>query len=78
MSLPSPGNRAATTGRHSLPVNRRQLEFLMFSKFTWKEMAVILGVSVRTLQRRAKEWNIFKYSRISDADIDNLVREILQ
>ena len=46
--------------------------------YLWKDIAVILGVSVRTLQRRAKEWNISKYNRISNADIDNTVREILQ
>ena len=36
-----------------------------------------MGVSIKTLQRRAKEWNILNYSDITDQEQDAVVREIL-
>ena len=46
--------------------------------FTWPEMSTILSTSVKTLRRRAKAWNISKYSHLTDAEIDTCVRRILQ
>ena len=46
-------------------------------QFTWNEIASLLNVSSKTLQRRAKEWNIEKYSAdVDDDTLDQIVQEI--
>ena len=64
-------------GRPRTFVDRTQLEYLRALSFTWSEISTILDVSIKTLQRRAKEWNILTYSAISDQELDAVVSEIL-
>ena len=45
--------------------------------FTWNETASLLGVSAKTLQRRAMLWGIKKYTEISDVSLNEKVGEIL-
>ena len=68
---------ARTNGRPRQFVDRQQLEFLRSMHFTWEDIANLLGVSVKTLQRRAKEWGIKTFSVISDCDLDHAVSEYL-
>ena len=37
----------------------------------------MFGVSVKTLQRRAKEWNIYTFNTITDAELDEIVQDCL-
>lgn len=64
-------------GRPRTLVDRNQLEYLRGLSFTWSEISTILGVSIKTLQRRAREWNVFTYSPITNQALDAVVREIL-
>lgn len=64
-------------GRPRIPVDRDQLQYLRELNFTWSEVSSILGVSIKTLQRRAKEWNILTYSIITAQELDDVLREIL-
>ena len=68
---------ARTNGRPRQFVDRQQLEFLRSMHFTWEDIANLLGVSVKTLKRRAKEWGIKTFSVISDCDLDHAVSEYL-
>ena len=62
-------------GRPRLDVDRQQLEFLRSLAFSWKEIANVLGASIKTLQRRAQEWGIPSYTNITDTDLADAVRE---
>lgn len=65
-------------GRPPLDVNREQLQHLRKTGFTWKEIAGLLEVSAKTLQRRAREWNITaKYSSISDDSLDEAISDAM-
>ncbi len=64
-------------GRPQKLVDKDQLELLRSLLFTWDEIAALLGVSSKTIQRRAKEWNIKIYSSISDADLDRVIGTII-
>ena len=66
----------AQAGRPPLPVSKEQLVFLRSLKFTWADISAILGPSVKTLQRRAKEWNILTYSQISNTELDAIVLDL--
>lgn len=68
---------AESLGRPKAAVDRDKLEFLRSLHFTWRDISAILGVSVKTLQRRAKEWNITTYSTLIDSELDEIVREYL-
>ena len=67
----------AARGRPLLIVSRSELEHLLSLRFTWSEIAAILNVSVKTLQRRAKEWNLMRYTNITLATLEESVRAIL-
>ena len=41
------------------------------------EISTILGVSAKTLRRRAKDSLIYKYTLLSDSEIDGLIRAVL-
>ena len=58
-------------------MDRNRLEFLRGLNFTWSEISTILGVSAKTLRRRAKDSLIYKYTLLSDSEIDGLIRAIL-
>ena len=64
-------------GRPRVDVDRNHLQFLRGLRFTWSEISLILNISVKTLQRRANDWNIAKYTDIPDDALDSTVREIL-
>ena len=68
---------AESLGRPKAAVDGDKLEFLNSLHFTWRDISAILGVSVKTLQRRAKEWNITTYSTLIDSELDEIVREYL-
>ena len=55
-----------------------KLEYLRSLNFTWGEVAALLGTSSKSLQRRAKDWNIPRYSTISDGQLDGAVNDILR
>ena len=64
-------------GRPPLDVNREQLQHLRKIGFTWKEITGLLDVSSKTLQRRAREWNITKYSSMSDDSLDEAMGDVM-
>ena len=65
-------------GRPPLKVDKRHLNFLLSANFKWKDISAILDVSVKTLQRRAKNWNLSKFHQnINDDEVDTIVREII-
>lgn len=68
---------SSRTGRPKRQVDGERLEFLRSLNFTWDEIGALLGVSSKTVKRRAKAWNIRTYSLISDNDLDQKVSEIL-
>lgn len=42
-----------------------------------EEISSILGTSPKTIQRRAKEWNLPTFSSISDSELDSIIRDLL-
>ena len=69
---------SASRGRPRFYVDREKVIFLRSLHFKWVDVAAILGVSEKTLQRRAKEWNISTYSLITDSELDVIVRRHLE
>ena len=65
------------SGRIRLDVDRSKVEFLRSLSFTWSEVSTILGVSIKTLQRRANDWNLLSYTDISMDYLDTIVQDIL-
>ena len=61
-------------GRPRIWVDQTKLKFLKSLHFKWTDIASILGVSEKTLRRRAREWNISTYSLVSDHELDVIVR----
>ena len=68
---------ATSSGRPKVFVDRDKLEFLRSVHFMWEEISAILGVSVKTLQRRAKEWSIRTYCTITDSMLDGIISRTL-
>ncbi|KAK2571868.1 hypothetical protein P5673_003276 [Acropora cervicornis] len=67
-------------GRPRYLISRDQVEFLLERCFSVVDIASLLGVSVRTLERRLSEFGLrarSTYSDISDQALDNLMRNIL-
>ena len=64
---------SATRGRPRSLVDREHLTLLRSLRFTWPDISSITGVSVKTLQRPAKQWGILTYSSISNHDLKDLV-----
>ena len=67
----------ANKGRPKVAADREKLEFLRSLHFTWNDVSAMMGVSKKTLQRRAQEWSIATYTTTTDADLDDLVRTYL-
>ena len=44
-----------STGRPRITVNKEQIEILRSLRITWEEISLMMGVSVKTLQRRARD-----------------------
>ena len=69
---------AFVQGRPQRAVDKEELRYLRQTLgFTWSEIAALLGVSSKTLQRRALDWGIYKYTRISDELLNEEVDDIL-
>ncbi len=64
-------------GRIQLEVDISRLTELRMLNFTWSQISLLMGVSTKTLQRRAKAANIVKYSSISDSETDHYVEHIV-
>jgi hypothetical protein len=71
------GNR----GRPKFNIAKEQMEFLLERGFSLPDVAKILGVSLRTIERRLKDFNLSArifYSRMDDETLDNTIRDILR
>ena len=78
MATSTSSSAFATHGRPRALIDKERLEFFRSLHFKWTEISQIMGVSVKTLQRRAREWNIPSYTVISDADLDVLLAKHLE
>lgn len=69
-------------GRPRVVITRQQIEALREIHFSWSSIAILLGVSERTLERRREEFEMPKgracYADISDEELDRIVSEILE
>ena len=71
------------TGCHGRPrfdIQREHLEFFVEQGFTSPAIANILGVSLRTVERRLNEFSVrlrSSYSDISNEDLDGVIESIL-
>ena len=66
-------------GRPSIEITYDQLSFLVESNFTCTQIASMLGVSLRAIQRRLSEFGIsirMTYSTITDDELDEIVSQI--
>ena len=70
------GGQSYSVGRPPLPVDRECLAYLRSLNFTWAEVSSVLGVSSRTLQRRANEWNISRFTVIANQALDHEIYQI--
>lgn len=68
----------ASTGRPKIIVDKEQIKVLRPLHMTWEEISLIMGVSVKTLQRRARECNIKRFSDISDRELDVIMANCLE
>lgn len=68
---------STTKGRPRKDILKDQLEYLLSLRFTWKEIASLVGVSAKTVRRRAEEWDITKYTPILDEDLKDAVLDII-
>jgi AraC-like DNA-binding protein len=70
------GNR----GRPSYNIPYEQVTFLVERRFSTKQMASILGVSERTVQRRLQHFGMSirgTYATLTDQELDSTIQEIL-
>ncbi len=68
-----------SAGRPTRSVDREKVEFLRSIHFTWIDISGLVGVSPKTLQRRAREWNIpRKFTLITDSELDSVIKQYLQ
>ena len=65
-------------GRPPLPVDRNCLAYLRSLNLSWSEISNVLGVSARTLQRRASDWNITRFTVITEEALEEEVLRIKQ
>lgn len=65
-------------GRPPIVIAQEQLEFLLDKGFKIKDIAIMFGCSVRTIERRMRDYQLSpsRYSLITDMDLDCLVEEI--
>ena len=69
---------AVVRGRPQKTVDEEELRYLRQTLgFTWKEIESLIGVSSKTLQRRAQDWDIHKYTHISEESLSEEVDDIL-
>ena len=66
-------------GRPKITVDKDEIEILRSSlHMTWKEISLMMGVSAKTLQRRAREYNIKRFSSITDRELDVITTNCLE
>ena len=68
------------SGSPKLNVPQEQLQFLIERRFNTTQIASLLGVSPRTIERRLREHNLnisTSYSNLSDQDLDTVIKSIL-
>ena len=71
--------RVTAMGRPRFDINREQITFLLQNRFTFPQIADMLGVSVRTVRRRMSEISLSvsaHYADITDSDLDSVVADI--
>ena len=65
-------------GRPKVFVDDEKLQQLRTQGFTWDQISTLMGgISGKTLQRRAREFNISYYTNISDTNLDAAVSQII-
>jgi len=67
-------------GRPKLDVPQEQLQFLVERRFNIPQIASLLGVSERTVERRLREFNLnisTSYSNLSDQELDAVINSIV-
>ena len=70
--------QTGAVGRPSIDVSPNQPSFLIENGFSVPQMADMIGVSVRTVQRRMSEFGLSiraQYSAITNTELDRLVSE---
>ena len=75
-----PLSQTDSRGRPSLYIPREQMELFLDYGFKASEMAKILGVGEKTVNRRLKEYRLsmrFSYSSINENELDAVVKWIL-
>ena len=71
---------SGTPGRPKFNIPYEQLNFLVVKGFTTVKIAELLGVSVRTIERRFQDFSLSvtaTYTEITDVQSDKTVREIM-
>ena len=63
-------------GRPKIEVDKDSLAYLKSLRFTWKEISVIVGPSMKTLRRRAVKWNIEAFSTVTDTELEEKISVI--
>lgn len=68
-------------GRPRYRIAEEQLRFLIDRRFTVREIASLLGVGIRTVERRMNEFGLSigrSYSTITDVELDSIVENIIR
>ena len=69
-------------GRPSYAVSEEQVISLRSIGFRWNQIADMIGISERTLRSRCAEFVTVdgskNFTNLSDADLDNIMRDIIQ
>ncbi|KAF4115484.1 hypothetical protein G5714_002973 [Onychostoma macrolepis] len=76
----SPFLRSGGVGRPRRDISVDQLNFLLSLNFTARQVGDILGMSYSTINNRLRQFFISlrcRYSRISDAQLDERIRELV-
>ncbi|XP_068689842.1 uncharacterized protein [Montipora foliosa] len=65
-------NKGGRRGRPKFSISEEQLVFFKENNFTYKDMALMLGVRQRTIENRMEEYALTNKSRFSDIEDDML------
>jgi len=69
-----------TKGQPKFDVAKGQMEFLKDMHFSWEKIAVLLGISTKTLSRRRKELQINdeeSFHSLTDEELVTIMQEIM-
>ena len=81
---PLPAPERVFSGRQGRPmyvITKEQLEFLVERHFSTRDMAAMMNVSMRTIERRMAEFGLSirsTYSDIHDEQLDSMILELMQ